>query len=152
VTDATRAARHAAREAALQMLYQWEIGGADLGETIATYPAVQPRPLDEAARAFAHDLVRGTAVNLPEIDALIAEQAQHWRIERMAVVDRLILRLGVFELRHTTTPLPIIVDEALDLARTFSSEPAVKFINGVLDAIGRRLRGGHAQGGSTAEH
>jgi N utilization substance protein B len=141
VNGTLRAAqRHAAREAALQMLYQWEVGGTDLGEVLASYPSIGRPPLDDAARAFAERLVRGTAVGLAQIDPMIAEQAQHWRLERMPVIDRLILRLAIFELLEATAPLPVIIDEAVTLARTFSTEPAVGFVNGMLDAIGRRLR------------
>jgi N utilization substance protein B len=129
------AQRHAAREAALQMLYQWEVGRAELGDVLATYPSVRSKPLDEAARRFAEELARGTARSLDRIDPLIAEQARHWRLERMPVVDRLILRLALFELLECGTPRAVVIDEALRLARTFSTEPAVKFINGVLDAI-----------------
>lgn len=124
------------------MLYQWEIGATDLGDVLATYPSVATRPLTEDARAFAERLVRGTAVGLPQIDALIVEQAANWRIERMPVIDRLVLRLAIFELLEGKTPRPVVIDEALKLARTFSTEPAVKFVNGVLDAIGQRLGNG----------
>jgi N utilization substance protein B len=142
MADALRAVeRHAAREAALQMLYQWEISGTDLGDVLSTYPSVATRQLGEDGRAFAERLVRGTAVNLARIDPLIVEQAEHWRLERMPVVDRLILRLAVFELLERDVPRAVIIDEAAKLARTFSTEPAVKFVNGVLDAIGQRLEG-----------
>jgi N utilization substance protein B len=136
------AERHAGRQAALQMLYQWEVGATDLTDVLSTYPMLQPRTLDLPTRTFAEALVRGTAVNLPRIDPLIVEQAEHWRIERMPVVDRLILRLATYELLEHTTPTAVIIDEALGLARTFSTEPAVKFVNGMLDAIAARIRPG----------
>jgi N utilization substance protein B len=131
------AQRHGAREAALQMLYQWEVGRADLEEVVASYPSTRATPLDPPARALAERLARGTASRLAEIDPLIAEQAEHWRIERMAVIDRLILRLALFELLQGETPRAVVIDEALRLARTFSTEPAVKFVNGILDAVAR---------------
>lgn len=134
-----KAERHAAREAALQMLYQWEVGGGDLGEVLSTYPALGGKTLDEAGRQFAESLVRGTAVQLDRIDPLITAEAEHWRLERMAVIDRLILRLAVYELLDTATPRAVVIDEALELARTFSGDAAVRFINGVLDAVARRL-------------
>ena len=78
---------------------------------------------------------------LEAIDALIAETALHWRPERFAVIDRLILRMAVCELlRDAETPHAIVIDEALELARTFSTEEAVKFINGMLDAVRRKIR------------
>jgi N utilization substance protein B len=132
--------RHAAREAALQMLYEWEVGGLDLGEVLSSFPEIDHTTLDARTREFAERLMRGTARDLERADPLIVEQAQHWRIERMPVIDRLILRMGIHELLADDTPTPVVIDEALKLARTFSTEEAVKFINGILDAIGRRLR------------
>ena len=132
--------RHRARESALQMLYQWEIGGTDLDEVWAAYDRVRPIELDESAREMALALVAGTAACLGRIDPLIVAQAEHWRLERMPVVDRLILRLAVFEfLASPDTPRAVVINEAVELARTFSTEAAVKFVNGVLDGIARRL-------------
>jgi N utilization substance protein B len=139
MAEPSPAARHTAREAALQMLYQWEVGAADLGDVLSSYPLVSTRTLDEEGRTFAEALVRGAAVNLARIDPLIAGHAEHWRLERMPVVDRAILRLAVYELLETGTPRAVVIDEALELARTYSSDQAVKFINGVLDAVGRSL-------------
>jgi len=76
-----------------------------------------------------------------EIDALISSHAEHWRIERMPAVDRNILRLAIFELRHTGTPPAVVIDEALELARRFSNEESVHFVNGVLDAVHREAAG-----------
>jgi len=86
---------------------------------------------------FMEQLAEGTIENLPEIDKLIAGKAQHWTIERMPVVDRNILRLAVFELTKSLSPPAVIIDEALELARRFSGEESVSFINGVLDAVNR---------------
>jgi N utilization substance protein B len=85
-------------------------------------------------------LVRGTASGCPEIDQHITAKSDHWRIERMPVVDRNILRLAIYEMNHTTTPAAIVIDEALELARQFSGDESVAFVNGVLDAV-RRDRG-----------
>jgi len=83
---------------------------------------------------------RDTVARVPEIDPLIAETADRWRPERMPVLDRLILRMAVCELlRDRETPPPVVINEALELARTFSSEESVKFINGVLDAIRKKI-------------
>jgi N utilization substance protein B len=132
--------RRAAREVALQMLYQWEIGGVDLAEVFETYPRVHQATLDAEHEAFAHRLVRGTAERLPEIDAIIDAHTDNWRLERLAVIDRLVLRLAVCEMlvRPDTSPL-VALTEALELARAYSGEAAVKFVNGVLDAIRRDL-------------
>jgi N utilization substance protein B len=140
VTVSATDRRHLAREVALQMLYHWEMSGDDLDEVLAMHPKVQVHALDEGHQAFALRLVQGTAERLGEIDPLIEAHAANWRLERLAVIDRLILRIAVFELldRHDTSP-GIVINEALELARTFSGEPAVKFVNGVLDAIRRDL-------------
>jgi transcription antitermination protein NusB len=137
--------RHRAREAALQMLYQWEVGRADVDEVADTYWSIgQPgaRAATPGVREFASSLFRATARSLGEIDPLIAEAAEHWRLSRMATIDRLVLRIAVCELtRVTDTPPAVVINEALELARTFSGEEAVGFVNGVLDAIRRRLEG-----------
>ena len=135
-------ARHAAREAALQMLYQWEVGRASADEAFATYwPSHDPDgAVTEEARAFANGLVRATIARLGEADALIAAHARNWRLERMAVIDRLVLRLGITELLNDPdTPPTVVINEALELARTFSGEEPVPFINGVLDAVRKTL-------------
>lgn len=136
--------RHAAREAALQILYQWEVGGAPLDDTLAIYWQIREEDSAEGApanvdREYAAELARGTAARVAELDPLIEAQAEHWRLSRMAVVDRLILRLAAYELRHAPeAPAAVVISEALELARTFSSEDAVPFINGILDGIARR--------------
>jgi N utilization substance protein B len=139
-------ARHRAREAALQILYQWDVGRTDVDSAASTYfghqwPDATPPP--DALREFAVGLARETVHRLEAIDALIADTAERWRPERMAVIDRLILRMAIGELlRDPETPRPVIINEALELARTFSTEDSVKFINGMLDAIRRKLEQG----------
>ncbi len=148
-------ARHRAREAALQMLYQTEVGRASVHEAVRTYwpgrdappspedehaDAVPAAAVDEHGRTFANALVSGTVGRLAEIDELIASHLKNWRIERTAVIDRLILRLAIYELlTETGTPAKVIINEALELARTFSGEEPVAFINGVLDAVRKTL-------------
>jgi N utilization substance protein B len=135
--------RRRAREAALQMLYQWEVGRASANEAIATYwPAHDAeQELPDPQREFANTLVRGTIERVKDIDAVLSAHAQNWRVERMAVIDRLILRLAVFEfLADLDTPSRVIINEALELARTYSGEEAVAFVNGVLDSVKRELR------------
>ena len=135
--------RRRAREAAVQMLYQWEVGRSPMAEVMRTFwtegPAAQDQP-SEDLEEFAATLANGVAGSVSEIDPMIAEAAEHWRIERMAIMDRLILRLAVYEFLHQPeTPAKVIINEALELARTFSTDDAVRFINGILDGIRRKL-------------
>jgi len=135
--------RRQAREAALQMLYQSEIGKAGAFESIATYwPAREnDPPLEVPLQEFANTLVRGAMSRREEIDALLVAHANNWRVERMGVIDRLVLRLGVYEmLAEAETPSKVIINEALELTRTYSGEEAVGFVNGVLDSIRKELR------------
>jgi N utilization substance protein B len=135
--------RHRAREAALQILYQWEIGRRDVDKAAETYfthqwPNSDPPPED--LQAFATTLAHDTVEGLDRIDPLIAGTAERWRPERMAVLDRLTLRMAICEmLRDRETPPAVVINEALELARTFSTEESVKFINGMLDAIRKKL-------------
>jgi N utilization substance protein B len=135
--------RHRAREAALQILYQWDIARGDVDQAATTFfthqwPDREP-PTDEL-RAFASTLALDTVNRLVVIDALIAETADRWRPERMAVLDRLVLRMAACELmRDPGTPAAVVINEALELARTFSTEESVKFINGMLDAIRKKI-------------
>jgi N utilization substance protein B len=142
MTRVDPASRHRAREAALQMLYQSEIGRAGAYETIATFwPANDPQDeVDEDARTFANDLVRETLTRIQDLDRLLTEHAHNWRLERMAVIDRLVLRLAACELlTHPETPQKVVINEAIELARTFSGDEAVPFVNGVLDALRKDL-------------
>jgi len=136
--------RRRGREAALQILYQWDLGRSDVDVTIETFfdlqwPDAQPPP--ESLRDFASALARDTVKRLEEIDALIAGTAENWRPERMAVLDRLVLRMAVCEMlrRNPETPPAVVINEAMELARTFSTEESVKFINGMLDGIKRKM-------------
>jgi N utilization substance protein B len=143
MSRADGAGRRRAREAALQMLYQWEVGRATAHETIGTYwPAHDAdQELPEPLREFANGLVRGTIARVAEIDAILAAHAQNWRVERMAVIDRLVLRLGVYELlAEAETPPLVIINEAIELARIYTGEEAVGFVNGVLDAVRKELK------------
>jgi transcription antitermination protein NusB len=135
--------RSLAREAAFQMLYQCEIGRTDIEQVVQTFWHVgdpDQIPLDTDGRALAATLAIATVTRLGEIDPLIENCAQNWRLERMPVVDRLVLRLAVAEfLAEPTTPRAVVIDEALELARRYSADEALPFINGVLDAIRRQL-------------
>ena len=136
----TRRPRHQAREAALRSLYLWEVGRTDPARAVDTFfEQHQPDAADEV-RTFTRELVLGTAAEAAELDALIQQHTEHWRLERLAVLDRLILRLAVWELRHASdTPPAVVLNEALELARTFSTDDSVRFVNGVLDSIRKAL-------------
>lgn len=139
--------RHQARETALQILYQWEVGKLPPEDAAARRWQIEDEgePLPEQARRFAESLALGTAAHVAQLDALIEQHAQHWRLERMAVIDRLILRLAVFEFLHMRdTPRTVVIDEAIELARTFSEQDAVRFVNGVLDGVHHALQPGAA--------
>jgi transcription antitermination protein NusB len=144
--------RRRSREHALQILYQWDMRKQSVDESIDAFygtlyseesPAVRPE-----RDPFLEDLVRGTVDKSGEIDALISSHAEHWRIERMPAVDRNVLRLAIYEMMAMDTPPPVAIDEAIELARRFSGEESVQFINGVLDAAKREIEGAasHGQG------
>jgi N utilization substance protein B len=142
-----------ARAAALQMLYQWEVGRLSADEAIITYWPSRDAERDaardgenvdedlpEALRDFANELVSGTIGRVTEIDALLSAHAQNWRVERMAVLDRLVLRLAVYELLTAPeTPPRVVINEALELARAYTGDEAVGFVNGILDAVRKHL-------------
>jgi transcription antitermination protein NusB len=135
-------ARHRARQAAVQMLYQWEVGRHDIEEVLRTFwsadlPGSQGAP--ESVRTFAEQLVRLTIANLEKIDPLIAETAEHWRLSRIAALDRIVLRLAIGEFLDGSTPRNVVINEALELAKTFSGEDSVKFVNGILDAVKKKM-------------
>jgi N utilization substance protein B len=136
-------ARHRARQQALQLLFQWDLRRSPIEEIIRGYydslliseeSVAPPRP-DE----FAELLLRGVIGELGGIDERIGRNAAHWRMDRMPVVDRNILRIAVYEMLRTDTPPAVVIDEGLELARRFSGEESVHFINGVLDAVRREL-------------
>ena len=140
---AAQGQRHRAREAALQMLYQWEVGRLSMLEVRQTFWSHDDEtgePLSAELRTFAMKLADGVASTVEQLDPLIAEAAEHWRVERMNVTDRLILRLAVYEFLHEPeTQVKVIINEALELGRSFSGDEAVRFINGILDGIRRTI-------------
>jgi len=135
-------ARHRSRQRALQVLYQHDMrpGEPLLGaidhfyDTLHSDEEDTDRPL---ADPFMESLVRGTVDRHGEIDKLISEKSANWRLERMSVVDRNILRMAIYEMKEVGTPPAVVIDEALELARQFSGDESTAFINGVLDAIRR---------------
>ena len=141
-TAARLRTRHRAREAAVQMLYQWEVGQSEIEEVLRTFWSANlpgAEGATDATKAFAEELVRVTVGNLARIDSLIAETAEHWRLSRMAALDRLILRLAIGEFLHGETPRNVVINEALELAKTFSGDESAKFVNGILDAVKKKL-------------
>ncbi|MFB3829106.1 MAG: transcription antitermination factor NusB [Bryobacteraceae bacterium] len=140
------ASRHRSRQRALQILYMWDVRRQPAAEALDAYYETlyseesRARPQRDA---FLEELVNGVVDRVASIDESISRHAEHWRIERMPMVDRNILRLAVYEMQHLDTPAPVVIDEALELARRYSNEESVQFINGVLDAV-HRESAGHA--------
>src|SRR6185436_3008081 len=124
----------------LQMLFAADIAGAVPEEVLRTYwTELGDADTDEVAREFATRLAAGTLANVHALDERIRSRAEHWRIPRMAIVDRNILRLAVYEFLYEPTPRTVAINEALEIARRFSTYEATQFINGILDAIKRDL-------------
>jgi len=132
--------RRQARELALQLLYELDLRGeADPGEALEEFWRRQGEVPDEV-RSFAESLVRGTKAHQEKIDELIGRFAERWDLDRMAVVDRNILRAGIFELLWAgDAPPKVAINEALEIARKFSTEKSTRFINGLLDRVRREL-------------
>jgi N utilization substance protein B len=128
--------RRMAREAALQMMFSADVIHAESEVLTADYwNELGDEEADQKARLFANNLVTGALANLASIDDRIRTRAEHWRIERMAIVDRNVLRLAVYEFLFVDTPHTVVINEALEIARRFSTFEATQFINGILDAI-----------------
>jgi len=135
-------ARRKARICALQMLFQYDVARPSVEELTGNYWEAFGDDMGNVARDFSDNLARGAIANLREIDDLIMRRAENWRIQRMAVVDRNILRLAIYEfLYEPDTPKTVVINEALEIARRFSTFEATQFINGILDAIKRDLEG-----------
>lgn len=130
--------RTKSRELAVQMLYQWEIGKHPAAYVLQTF--LSGRRLDADVADFAQSLFEGTVEEVETLDRLIGERAQHWRLERMAALDRNILRMSLYEILHCPeTPPAVVINEALEIARRFSGSDSVDFVNGVLDAVRKSL-------------
>lgn len=145
-----RASRHRSREVALQVLYALDLGNrsggdveagiAEAGIAEAFGNAAEHFELPEGARAFAKELITGVVAHRTPLDETLAAHAKNWRLERMATVDRNVLRLAVFELCYSTTPAAVVIDEAVELARRFGGEKSPSFVNGILDAVAHAVR------------
>jgi N utilization substance protein B len=130
-------ARRKGRELALQMLYQWDVSRAPVEDIVESSPEISKA--GDAAREFARGIVEGTIDRVEEIDKILIETSEHWRLGRMSTVDRNVLRLAVYELLTKSTPASVVINEALEVAKRFSSPESVGFVNGVLDAVNARL-------------
>ncbi len=130
-------ARRKARELALQMLYQFDLSGNSPETIITTFEELQKSKPN--TREFATKIFQGTVEHLVTIDDMIQAQADNWRLPRMAVVDRNIIRMSVYEFLHESdTPKLVIIDEAIEIAKKFGTQKSSQFINGILDGILKR--------------
>lgn len=143
--------RHRSRSRALQVLFLWDLRKQPIGEAISAYyntlSSEEDDPKPTEPDEFMETLAHGVCAQVSELDRRIVEKSENWRIERMPVIDRNILRLAIYEMlaignkkddtKDPVTPIPVIIDEALELARQFSGDESVSFINGVLDAVSR---------------
>ncbi|HEX7832682.1 MAG TPA: transcription antitermination factor NusB [Thermoanaerobaculia bacterium] len=143
-------ARRKARELALQMLFQYDMSGNQPDMIIATFEELQKSKPN--TREFATKIFHGTVQHVPEIDEMIQNQAENWRLSRMAAVDRNIIRMSVYEFLHEDdTPKLVIIDEAIEIAKKYGTQKSSQFINGILDGILKRynLAGDERRGEKT---
>ena len=136
--------RHAGRELALKMLYQHDQGPTPIAEVLDEFDPDEEIGLPPAESIpFAHNLVRGTVANLKQIDRLLAEHAEEWAFDRLASVDRNVLRLAVYEMLFGgETPEEIVINEAVDLAKEYGAEESGRFVNGILGNLSRERAAG----------
>ncbi|MHB8303956.1 MAG: transcription antitermination factor NusB [Acidobacteriaceae bacterium] len=131
--------RRKSRELAMQMLFQADLGRQGADEVQRTFWQAREK-IDPATQGFAEDIFRVAVARQEEIDDYIVKASQHWRLERMAAVDRNLLRAAIAEmLGYPATPLPVIINEALEIGRLYSAPESIHFLNGVLDAVARAL-------------
>ena len=129
--------RKKSREFAMQMLFQWDMSQQEPTKLEAKF--WRSAKAADSTRDFANKLFEGAVKNVGALDALIVEHSANWRLERMALIDRAVLRLAIFELRARETPSKVVLNEAVDLAKKFSSEQSGAFVNGILDAVSKAL-------------
>lgn len=126
--------RRRARECAVQMLFQIDLSGVEPAEVYAQF--WEAHDMEADVRSFSQELVDGVYATRDQLDAKISKASKRWRLERMAVVDRNILRMALFEMnRSPETPPPVVIDEAIEVARRFGTDESARFVNGVLDAL-----------------
>jgi N utilization substance protein B len=121
----------------MQMLFQWDMSRQDAAKLEAKF--WRAAKAEDSTRAFANKLFEGASESADELDAMIVQHAKNWRLERMAIIDRAVLRLAIYELRVGETPHKVVLNEAVDLAKKFSSEDAGSFVNGILDSVHKSL-------------
>ncbi len=121
----------------MQMLFQWDMSRQDAAKLEAKF--WRAAKAEDTTRTFANKLFEGASRDADALDALIVQHAKNWRLERMAIIDRAVLRLAIYELRVGETPHKVVINEAVDLAKKFSSEDAGSFVNGILDAVHKSL-------------
>jgi transcription antitermination protein NusB len=133
------ATRRKSRELAMQMLFQADVGKQAPDHVRATF-WISSDEVEPEVRGFAEDLFRAAEAHQEQIDRLIVKNSKHWRLERMPAVDRNLLRMAVGEmLAFKGTPFPIVINEALEIARRYCATESINFLNGILDAIARSL-------------
>ena len=141
--------RRRSRESALQMIYQWDLGGADPPQVVADFYGSLvsdcPRPVDP----FAERLFLRVTGESSELDAMIQRHASHWSLERISKVVRNLLRLAISEIRSEATPAEVVIDETLEIGRRYAGDESTSFLNGVLEAVRRELAGASGTRSST---
>jgi N utilization substance protein B len=130
--------RSKSREFSMQMLFQWDMSQQDLTKLEAKF--WKGARAAEQTRAFANQLFEGAAHDSKDLDELIAKHVENWRLERISAIDRAILRLALHEMRATDTPPKVVINEAVELAKKFSSDEASGFVNAILDAYHKSLQ------------
>jgi N utilization substance protein B len=125
--------RTKSREYAMQMLFQWDMSQQEPSKLEAKF--WKNAKATDTTRVFANELFEGAAEEVAALDALIGKHADNWKFERLAAIDRAILRLGVYELRLAKTPFKVVMNESVNMAKKFSNEDSGAFVNGVLDAV-----------------
>ncbi len=132
--------RRKAREEALKILFEYDSTGDDIDEIIHCFWENFSTTKDRKVREYAKTLVKGVVDNLNDIDKKIEKVSKNWKLQRMFKVDKNILRIAVFELLYKNdTPVPVVIDEAVEIAKTYGTETSHKFINGILDSINKKF-------------
>ncbi|HTR47619.1 MAG TPA: transcription antitermination factor NusB [Verrucomicrobiae bacterium] len=129
--------RRKSREFALQMLFEWDMARQDTARVEKLFWKSAHAAV--STRDFANELFEGAVAQANATDELVGRLAENWRLDRLAAIDRNILRLAIYELRTATAPPKVVIDEALELAKKFSSAEAPAFLNGILDAALKAL-------------
>jgi N utilization substance protein B len=130
--------RTKSREFAMQMLFQWDMSQQDFTKLESKF--WKSAKAADKTRAFANKLFEGAAKDIAVLDALIVGHSDNWRFERLAAIDRAILRLAIHEMKSSDTPPKVVLNEAVDLAKKFSSEESGAFVNGILDSVHKSLK------------